>query len=383
MAGGGCIGVVGAGVMGSEIAQVAAAAGLRVLLHDLDPDAVERGRAHVSGIGARRVARGRMTAAEADRIDALVVPTADADALAGCDVVIEAVTEVMAVKRSVFAAIDAVAGPDAIIASNTSGLSITELGRATGRPAKVVGLHFFNPASVMSLVEVIRGEDTSEETLAAAVRLATDLGKRPVVVRECPGFLVNRILCRALGEAYRHADESGTDPAAADAAVVANGPAPMGPFALGNLIGIDTLAHVVNDLNSAYGDRFSDRGVTASLVAQGRLGDKSGGGFVIDPACTDPTTDEGRAVAERYYLAAFDEACRCLEERICAQRDVDVAMRLGTGWSVGPLAWADAVDLADITHRLEVLSRVAGPRFAPRAVLAEHVASGTRLGEST
>jgi len=290
------------------------------------------------------------------------------------------VTEVLDVKRDVFRRMDAALPPSALLASNTSGLSITALGRETARPDRVLGLHFFNPASVMRLVEVIQGEDTSEDTAGAGVALAETLGKSPVRVRECPGFLVNRVLVRALAEAYRRAGQIDADRAAADASVVAGGPAPMGPFALGDLIGLDTLAHVRGDLDAAYGERFSDGGALASLVAAGRLGQKSGSGF-HDGAAPEAEPDAaGRDVAERYYLGALDEACRCLEEGIAALPDVDLAMRLGAGWAAGPLAWADEEGLADVRDRLAALAESAGARFAPRAPLAERAAAGTPFG---
>lgn len=331
--------VLGAGVMGSEIAQAAASAGVDVVLFDSDPAALERGLAHVGAIGDRRVARGRMTEEEAKAIIARVRPASDDAALADCDLAIEAVPEIMDVKRTVLRRLDAALPPRALLASNTSGLSITEMAAETGRPAQVVGLHFFNPASVMKLVEVIRGEETSEETMAAAEAFANALGKVPVRVRECPGFLVNRILVRAMAEAYRRAADVGAEMAAADAAVVESGPAPMGPFALGDLIGLDTLGHIRRDLAEAYGDRFDDSGQIARRVEAGRLGAKSGQGFYDGKAPEGVPDGPGRSVAEAYYAGAADEARRCVEEGIAAEGDVDLAMRHGCGWSAGPLEW--------------------------------------------
>jgi 3-hydroxybutyryl-CoA dehydrogenase len=334
------IGVVGAGVMGSEIAFSAAAAGIEVALRDVDRSLIDRGLAHVGAIAERRVARGRMTADEAAALVARVAPAEDEAGLAGCDLVIEAVTERMDVKRTVFAALDAATPAETLLASNTSGLSISELASVTSRPERVLGLHFFNPASTMRLVEVIRGEATSDATAEAGAELVRRLGKTPVAVAECPGFLVNRVLVRALCEAYRRAAESGAGLAAADAAVVAAGPAPMGPFALGDLIGLDTLHHVQKDLVSAYGERFEDGGLMAGHVASGRLGAKSGEGFFEGRAPEGEADDLGRDVAERYYLGALDEARRCLDEEVASADDLEVAMQLGAGWSEGPLTWA-------------------------------------------
>lgn len=337
------IGVVGAGVMGSEIAFAAAQAGVEVALRDVERSLIDRGIAHVRSIADKRVGRGRMTEAEADALVARVVPAEAESDLAGCGLVIEAVTEVMDVKRSVFAALDASTPPETLLASNTSGLSISEIARATSRPDRVLGLHFFNPASTMKLVEVIRGDATSDATAQIGSDLVRRLGKTPVAVAECPGFLVNRVLVRALCEAYRRAAETGAGLAAADAAVVAGGPAPMGPFALGDLIGLDTLAHVQGDLVAAYGERFDDGGLMAGHVAAGRLGAKSGEGFFAGrPPEGAVPNDAARDVADRYYLGARDEARRCLDEAVASAADLDLAMRLGAGWSEGPLSGAGA-----------------------------------------
>ncbi len=368
------IGVIGAGVMGSEIAQVAAAAGCATVMVDIDDAAVIRGMAHIRAIGERRVARGRLTQDEADAITGRVGVSVSLEALGDCDLIIEAGPEVLDLKLDLWRAIDAVAKPTALLASNTSGLSITTLADVTRRPGQVMGLHFFNPASVMRLVEVIRGIDTADETIEAGVSVAELLGKTAVRVTECPGFLVNRMLVRALAEAYRHADEVGADRTLVDAAVVAAGPAPMGPFALGDLIGLDTTLHVQGDLLAAYDDRFAAGTSLAAQVAAGRLGQKSGAGFVTGAEHGGAAADVA-AVADRYYFGAFDEACRCLEEGIGALRDIDIAMQLGTGWSEGPLAWADDRGLTALADDLAHLASSAGDRFAPRAPLTERVAA--------
>lgn len=369
------VGVIGAGVMGSEIAQVAAAAGCDVVLVDIDDAAVARGVEHIRSIGARRVDRGRMLPDEAEAILARVRGATDLAAIGACDVIVEVAPEILELKRDLWRRIDAAAAPGAVLASNTSGLSITTLARETSRPERVLGLHFFNPASVMRLVEVIRGEDSTEAVVEQGVAIATRLGKVPVRVVECPGFLVNRILVRALGEAYAHADELGADRPSADAAVVESGPAPMGPFALGDLIGLDTTLHVQRDLHAAYGERFAAGTSLAVEVAAGRLGQKSGAGFVagVDAGQAD---ELGPAIAERYYLGALDEACRCLEEGIGALPDIDIAMRLGAGWATGPLAWADAAGLPEVSRRLAVMAGEAGARFTPREPLTTRATSG-------
>lgn len=334
----GRVGVVGAGVMGAEIALVAALAGHDVTLVDVDPAALERGVAHAGATAGRLEGRGRLDADAVSPALARIDPAGGTAALAGCDLVVEAVPERLELKRAVLADVAAAVGDDAILATNTSGLSISDLAGATGRPARFVGLHFFNPAATMRLVEVIRGRETDPRVAERAEAFARGLGKQPVAVAECPGFLVNRILVRALAAAYRTAEAGDVAPADADAAVVAGGPAPMGPHALGDLIGLDTLEAIRGDLDAAYGGRYADGGVLAALVADGRLGRKVGGGFFDGrPPEGDATAEGARAVAEAYYGAAADEARRARDEAVAAPADIDLAMRLGAGWERGPL----------------------------------------------
>jgi 3-hydroxybutyryl-CoA dehydrogenase len=296
-------------------------------------------------------------------------------------VAIEAVPEVLDLKRDVFRRLDRTIRPDALLASNTSGLSITALARETGRAERVLGLHFFNPASVMRLVEVIRGQETSDATIDAGEAFTRALGKTPVRVQECPGFLVNRLLTRGMLAAYRMAEALGADPAAVDIAVEADGPAPMGPFALGDIVGLDTLDHIQRDLEAAYGSRFAPSRRLGELVAQGRLGRKSGGGF-FDGARPEPEPDDvARAVAERYYLAALHEACLCLEEGVAALPDIDLAMQLGARWSEGPLKWADGIGTAEAAARMTAPPPAGAEPLDVPAPLAERAAAGRRFHE--
>ncbi|MDX6647422.1 MAG: 3-hydroxybutyryl-CoA dehydrogenase, partial [Miltoncostaeaceae bacterium] len=333
------------------------------------------------GIGERAVARGRMEAEEAEAIVARISPALDDEALAGVDIAIEAVPEVLDLKRDVFRRLDRVLKPEALLASNTSGLSITALARETGRPDRVLGLHFFNPASVMRLVEAIRGEDTSDATIGAGEDFARSLGKTPVRVVECPGFLVNRLLTRGMLAAYRMAEALGADPAAVDVVVEESGPAPMGPFALGDLVGLDTLDHIQRDLAAAYGPRFAPSRRLSELVAKGRLGRKSGGGFFDGARPEAEPDDAARAVAERYYLAALHEACLCLEEEVAALPDIDLAMRLGARWSEGPLQWADGLGTTEAAARMAAPPPSGGEPLDVPGALAERAAAGRPFHE--
>jgi 3-hydroxybutyryl-CoA dehydrogenase len=332
----GTIGIVGAGTMGAEIAHVAAVAGMDVLLADADAERAAAGCDRAVAIGERRVEKGRLDAALAAAAAERITAVEGIGGISGAGTVIEAVPEDLALKIRVHAEIDAVVRDDALVATNTSGLSVTALADATSHPSRLVGLHFFNPASTMRLVEVIAGAATDEQVVARAVQLAEALGKVPVRVRECPGFVVNRVLVRAMAEAFRAAAAAPADRLAADAMVVDGGPAPMGPFALGDLVGLDVLESIRADLEAAYGDRFADGGTLSPLVAEGRLGRKTGGGLV--PGGDPSPTGTEPVVAAVYYAAALDEARRLADEGVASADDIDLAMRLGAGWQEGPLA---------------------------------------------
>lgn len=332
------IGIVGGGTMGAEIAHVAAARGFTVLLADADRARADAGRDRAIAIADRRVERGRMSSDEAAAVVAGITAVNGIADIGGVDAVIEAVPEDLALKIRVHADIDAAVRPGVLVATNTSGLSVTALADATTDPGRLIGLHFFNPASTMRLVEVIAGAATDAATIARACALARELGKEPVRVAECPGFVVNRVLVRAMAEAYRAAAAAPVDRRTADMMVSEGGPAPMGPFALGDLVGLDVLESIRSDLERAYGDRFNDSGTLAPLVARGDLGRKTGAGLIPDadpmPLGTEPV------IAAVYYAAALDEARRLVDEGIATADDIDLAMRLGAGWTNGPLAGA-------------------------------------------
>jgi 3-hydroxyacyl-CoA dehydrogenase len=279
--------VVGAGVMGGEIAQVIAAADIPVLLSDVDRQYVDAGLAKArevtEGQTGRLVAKEKLTQEQADeqveRTLSLITGTTGYDGFGDVDFVIEAVPERIEVKHEVFADLDAATPGHAVLASNTSGLSISEIGDATNRPDKVVGFHFFWPASVMRLVEIVEGEETSQATLQAAANFAQAIRKTPIRCAEGPGFVVNRILTSAASEIWRHQDASGDAPEAIDAFVSERAGMPMGPFQVADMSGLDTVAKVARDMYDAYGDRFYVHKGMEALVADGHLGAKSGKGF--------------------------------------------------------------------------------------------------------
>jgi 3-hydroxyacyl-CoA dehydrogenase len=271
--------VVGAGTMGGEIAQAIAAAGVPVVLKDVEPRQVELGLAKARSIFQASVDAGRLEPEELELRFEMIEGTTNYDAFGDVDFVIEAVPEVVELKQRVFAELDAVTPGHAILASNTSGLSITEIGDATRRPEQVVGFHFFYPASAARLIEVVEGEYTSPETVQAAVSFAQSIRKSPIRCGELPGFVVNRILMSAFSEVWRFQAENGIDPPAIDAALRDSKTAPIGPFALADVLGLDTVLHVADHLEESYGDRFYVHPVLRELVADGDLGVKTGKGF--------------------------------------------------------------------------------------------------------
>src|SRR6266540_2447114 len=226
---------------------------------------------------------GEITQEQADarleEIVGLITGTTEYDGFGDADFVIEAVPEKMEVKRAVFGELDEVTPGHAILASNTSALSISEIGSATTRPDRVVGFHFFYPASVMRLIEIVEGDDTSEDTVQAAANFAMQVRKNPIRCGEEPGFVVNRVLNSAASEIWRHADESGRSPEEIDKEIAEAKVTPMGPFYLSDLLGLDTVLHVAEHLRESYGDRFYVHPKMKELVEAGNLGQKSGQGY--------------------------------------------------------------------------------------------------------
>ena len=271
--------VVGAGTMGGEIAQTIANAEIPVLLKDIDAQFVDTGLDKARSLWQGRVDAGKLDAQELERKLALITGTTDYTGFGEVDFVVEAVPERMAIKQAVFSELDEVTPGHAILASNTSSLSVTEMGEATSRPDKVVGFHFFYPASAMRLIEVIEGEETSLETVQDAVNFATAIRKLPIRCGEVPGFVVNRILNSAVSELWRVQEETGAPIEELDRIVQESKAAPMGPFFLADLLGLDTVLHVAVHLAESYGDRFFVHREMRDLVAAGHLGVKTGKGF--------------------------------------------------------------------------------------------------------
>lgn len=387
-------GVVGAGIMGSGIAGAHIRRGVPVLMLDSMPAALEKGVANITKVMQTRIDIGRMT--QADMVASLgkLSTTTALSAFADRDVVIEAVIENEETKVKLYRDLKPILKPDAILASNTSTISITRMAKATDRPESFAGMHFFNPVDRMQLVEVIRGEKTSDVTTATLVALAKRIGKTPIVVKDCPGFLVNRILFPYLNESLVLLEE-GASPRDIDKASTAFG-MPMGPITLNDLVGLDTSLYAGRVVNTAFADRAAPSKVLDELVAAGRLGQKSGAGFYSyakgsrgadDPAfaailerCRKAKREVNQEeITDRLFLPMLVEASRVLEEGIVREPgDVDMGLILGIGFPAfhgGILRWADLQTLPKVLERLKKYEKL-GPRFRPTEQMKKLAASG-------
>ncbi|HVS37672.1 MAG TPA: 3-hydroxyacyl-CoA dehydrogenase NAD-binding domain-containing protein [Gemmataceae bacterium] len=397
----GQVGVVGAGIMGAGIAGACVRRGVPALLLDVAPAALEKGLAAVSKGVMGRVEIGRMAPADAAAALARLSSSLTLNALADRDVVVEAIVENEPAKVKLYEQLEGRGGvtppllpPSAILASNTSTISITRMAKSVKAPERFAGLHFFNPVDRMQLVEVIRGEKTDDATVATLVALAKRIGKTPIVVRDCPGFLVNRILFPYINESLVLLEE-GASPRAIDKAATAFG-MPMGPITLNDLVGLDTSLYAGRVVNTAFADRAPETHILDDLVAAGRLGQKSGAGFYSyakggrgadDPALTGflekrrkGTRDVGmEEMTDRLFLPMLTEASRVLTEGIVREPgDVDMGLILGIGFPPfrgGILRWADTIRLPNLLERLKKYEHL-GPRFQPTEQMRKLAAEG-------
>tara|TARA_B100001778_G_C18556869_1_gene615802 strand:- start:409 stop:1260 length:852 start_codon:yes stop_codon:yes gene_type:complete len=274
------IAVLGAGQMGNGITQVAACAGYQVVMIDIKQEFVDRGIATIEKSLSKLVSKERMTQEDADMARARISTAIDRSACHDVDLAIEAVPEILDLKISIFAELDGICKPDCILASNTSSISISEIANATNRPEKVIGMHFMNPVPIMKLVEIINGRETSEETNSAVIAAADKMGKTALSCNDSPGFISNRILCPMLNEAILTLQEGVAKPEAIDGIMKLGMNHPIGPLALSDLIGLDTVLHIMNVLHEGLGDdKYAPAPLLLEMVEQGKLGRKSGEGF--------------------------------------------------------------------------------------------------------
>lgn len=393
--------VVGGGFMGAEIAQVITYAGLPVVIKDIDQKQLDLARKTVEKIYQRRVDKGKMSTEQVrEKLD-LVEYTLTYTGFDEVDIVIEAVPENMAIKRKVFAELDEACHPDAIFVSNTSALSIEEMAAATGRPEKVAGMHFFSPAHIMKLVEVVRSPITDQDTVDTVEQFTQELRKIPVIVKECPGFLVNRLLMVYLNEAVLALQEGTAGVIEIDRALGKEGFGwPMGPFTLMDMVGNDVCYHVGQYLASQYGNRMEAAALFTKIFEDGRYGEKAGAGWYNYPGGGE--SDEVKQLVhqlqaeglvetgtefsvDRLMMPMLNEAFRCVEEEIANINDIDMACIAGIGMQVnkngelvrmGPLEYADELGLDVVLERLQTLQARYGDRFQPADLLLKKVRAG-------
>ncbi len=379
--------VIGAGVMGAGIAQWLAARGVSVMLRDINTDAVARGMATVGKLFAEGVKRRTFTPVEARAAMDRISPVVDLPSLRRADVIIEAAVEKMELKKDIFRKLEQLAGPDTILATNTSALSVTELAESLCASERVVGIHFFNPVHRMQLVEVIHTPRTDAEVVRRALKFVQAMGKLPVLVKDSPGFVVNRVLMPYLVEAAR-LFEAGAEVTELDESMLEFG-MPMGPLRLVDEVGTDVSLHVAETLASHYHRRMAVPEVLSKLVKGGHLGRKSGEGFyrhqgkeaVVGEAAERYVKDDSAAnldrvdLALRMVLLMVNEAARCVEEGIVSgPEDVDFAMIMGAGFAPfrgGPLRHVDTVGVANVVRAMNELVDEGETRFDPCGLLKD------------
>ena len=388
------VGVVGAGAMGTGIAQVAAAAGHRVVLGDANNGATEKARANIARAMDREVQKGRMARPAADelmaRIDFLEAPLADDfRAYVSCGLVIEAIVEDLAAKQALFRQLENVVRRDAVLATNTSSLSVTSVASACNVPDRVLGIHFFNPPPLMPLVEVVPWMGGDPANVPAARALMLHWGKTPVIASDTPGFIVNRIARPFYGEAIRLLEEGVADAPTIDAAMKTLGGFRMGPFELMDFIGNDVNYAVTRSVFEAffYDPRYNPSLTQRRLVEAGFLGKKSGRGYydyregaVAPQANTDPNT--ALLIFERVLAMLINEAIDAVLMRVASPVDIDLAMTKGVNYPKGLLAWANEIGLPRVLGWLERLQVEYGEdRYRPSPLLRRMVRDGQRFFE--
>jgi 3-hydroxyacyl-CoA dehydrogenase/enoyl-CoA hydratase/3-hydroxybutyryl-CoA epimerase len=386
------IGIVGAGFMGSGIAGVSAQAGIDVILIDHDLATAEKGREAVSRRLGREIERGRIAASEQDAVLQRIKPSGSYETLRDCDIVIEAVFENRALKREIWAAIDAAAGGSTLLASNTSTLPITGLAESVGEAGRFIGIHFFSPVDKMQLVEIIRGKATSDEAVARAFDYVRQIKKTPIIVNDSRGFFTSRVVTAHIAEGHHMLDE-GVPPALIENCGRMAG-MPVGPLALADEIALDLQWRIMqaakSDLGKAYVDGPIDRILEEMVVRRERFGRKNGRGYydypaqgkkelwagfseIVPPRSADQF--DPQEIKERLLVIQALETARCLAEGVLTDaREADVGAILGFGFAPftgGPLSYIDAMGLDAFAQKCRAYAKRLGPRYEPPALLAD------------
>lgn len=373
--------VLGAGLMGHGIGELLALAGFEVTLVDINEEVLKKAVDSISWSLGKFAEKKTIRDEDAKAALARIKTNVDLEAaVADADLVVEAVPEKIELKKSIFKRLNGAAPAHAILASNTSSLSITEMAAQTDRPDKVIGMHFFSPPVLMALVEVVRGEGTSDETTDAIVELVKKLGKTPVVVRkDVRGFIVNRVLGAIMNEAFSVVEKGEATMEEVDAAVKYKAGFPLGAFELADMVGLDVMYEVGKIMEAAYGNVAKSSPMLEKLVKEGHLGQKTGKGF-YDWKVGRPRISfrlAGKFDVNRLYAIATNEAARLVHEDVAGPEDIDLAMKLGTGWPTGPCERSDKLGLDILLGKLKELHEKYGEEmYVPSPLLEEYVANG-------
>ena len=375
------IGVLGAGTMGAGIAQVAAQNGNQVILVDVNQSQLDLAKSNLSLILSKLIEKEKISISDKSSIESRITYSSELQSFAPCQLIIEAILEDLAIKHKVFAALEEIVSSDCILASNTSSLSIASIGSVLKNPSRVIGIHFFNPAPLMPLVEIIPAVQTAPNFLNSTLELIQSWKKITVVCKDTPGFIVNRVARPFYGEALRIYDEGIADFATIDWAMTNFGGFKMGPFALMDYIGNDVNYAVTESVFSAFyfDSRFKPSFTQKRLKEAGFFGRKSGRGFydyssgALSP---EPTlnNDLGLKIFHRILLMLINEAIDAVFMQVASKEDVDLAMTKGVNYPKGLLAWADEIGLENILNQLQVLFDEYGEdRYRPNPLLRQMV----------
>jgi 3-hydroxybutyryl-CoA dehydrogenase len=395
------VGVIGAGTMGRGIAQVAALGGYDVVIHDALPDAAEAGVVALRDALAKGASRGRWSEEEAQAASNRIEIAAEYAGLRGSELVIEAAPEKLELKRELFADLAQELGAQTVFATNTSSLRVSDIAVGVPHPERVVGMHFFNPPVLMKLVEVVSAEGSSEEALAAATEVGERMGRKPIRAADSPGFVANRLARPFSLESLRMLGDGVADAETIDRIVRLGGGFPMGPFELLDLIGLDVNLEIARSFFAQGGEpeRWRPSPIQEELVAEGRFGRKSGRGYYSygeedrrepdpDLGISAPTLDSeqlasidpaAEAVLSRLFAQIANEAAFAIEEEIASTEDMDVAMRLGFNWPLGPLGIADLLGARRAAELLERLEAEKGAAYAQAPLLRKAAEEGAPL----
>ncbi len=395
------VGILGAGTMGRGIAQVAALGGYETRLYDAYPAAAEAAAVKLRAALAKGAFRGRWSEAEADAASNRIGPAHEIGDLEGCELLIEAAPESLALKRKLFMEVAAVCGSETILASNTSSLRVSDIASGVPSPERLVGMHFFNPPALMKLVEVVAAEKSSEQALAATTEVAVAMGRTPIRAKDSPGFVANRLARPFALESLRMLGDGVADAPTIDRIVRLGGGFRMGPFELIDLIGLDVNLTIARSFFAQGGEpeRWRPSPIQERLVEEGRLGRKSGQGYYsydegnrrepdpeldVEPPTVDPRQlakidPAASAILPRLFAQIANEAAFALEEKVASPEDMETAMRLGLNWPLGPLGLAEKIGAGAAVELLAELEREQGRAYAPAPLLRRAADQGIEL----